>query len=93
MSGMSAPYAQREAAETPVPNFCIQAIDGAHAERYWVRADNCEQARRLLMLNIGGPVAAAEDPTKFTCVEDVTKTPPPSFIYRSQHGAVAIERR
>lgn len=76
-----------------MPNFCVQARDGVNAERYWVRAETDEQARRLVALNVGGPAAAAEDVSKFACIEDVTKTPPPSFIYRSEHGPVAIERR
>ena len=76
-----------------MPNFCIFAAHDANAERFWVRADTGEQARRLVALNVGGPAAAAEDQDKFTCIEDTTKTPPPTFIYRSRHSSVTIERR
>jgi hypothetical protein len=74
-------------------NFCIFATDQANAERYWVRAESDEQARHLVALNVGGAAAGAEDASKFTCVEDTTKTPPPSFIYCSAHGPVAVEKR
>jgi len=76
-----------------VPNFCMFATNDAVAERYWVRAESEAQARRLVALNVGGPAAAAEDASKFTCIEDTTKTPPPTFIYRSKHGSVTIEKR
>jgi hypothetical protein len=62
-------------------------------ERFWVRADNEQQARRLVALNVGGAAAEAEDAGKFSCIEDTTKTPPPSFIYCSKHSAVSIEKR
>jgi hypothetical protein len=44
-------------------------------------------------LNVDGSAAAAEDVSKFSCIEDTTKTPPPSFIYCSEHDAVSIVKR
>jgi hypothetical protein len=44
-------------------------------------------------LNVSGAAAEAEDASKFSCIEDTTKTPPPSFIYCSKHSAVSIEKR
>ena len=76
-----------------MPNFCLFVTDAINAERFWVRADNEQQARRLVALNVGSSAALAEDASKFSCIEDTTKTPPPSFIYCSKHSAVSIERR
>ena len=76
-----------------VANFCLFVKDAINAERFWVRADDEQQARRLVALNVGGLAAAAEDTSKFSCIEDTTKTPPPSFIYCSGQSAVRIEKR
>jgi len=76
-----------------LPNFCIQARDGADTERYWVNADSEKQARRLVALNSIGLAAAAEDTRSFSCIEDATKTPPPTSIYRGDFGPIVIERR
>jgi hypothetical protein len=67
--------------------------DAIISERFWVRADNEQQARRLVALNVGGAAAQAEDASVFSCIEDTTKTPPPSFIYCSKHSAISIEKR
>jgi hypothetical protein len=76
-----------------VPNFCLFATNAISTERFWVRADNEQHARRLVALNVGGAAAEAEDASKFSCIEDTTKTPPPSFIYCSKQSAVSVERR
>ena len=75
-----------------MPNFCIQAVGGADTERYWVNAESEREARRLVALNAVG-LAAAEDVSLFSCVQDVTKTPPATSIYRSDFGPIVIERR
>ena len=73
-----------------MPTFCILPRDDDDADRYWLRADSPEEARRLVALNVDDDAGNAD---LFDCVMNATKAPPEGVIYRRFGGTITIAKR